>query len=133
MIIFINVLLLLITGNAGIDWYRIVIKKRTFTSKMYRTKTIIRGSIMLLNGIITLYITDIELSLINLIALVLLQSSIFWPSFDALLNVFRGKKLSYVGHTADSDTFFKNDPKMQFLAKLLFLILSITLSTLRFV
>lgn len=75
-------------------------------------------------GLIILGFSLSQTLLLDKISLGLLLISIFWVLFDYTLNYFRKLPFFYLG-TEGSDKFWKDKPKLQLAAKLVFLTITL--------
>ena len=86
----------------------------------HNTRTLVRIAFFAVN---TSYI---ECTLPERIALMLLQSALFWILFDIAINKFRKLPLFYIGKTAMIDKFFgRFAPVVMLLAKVVYLLVTI--------
>ena len=126
VILNISILIVLIITNALVDWYRIEVRRQSFTNTMYLLKSLLRGLVMVANLLV--YYIHNPFDFWFSIAHIATQSAIFWILFDPALSYLRKKPNPwfYLGKTAPTDTIF-NNIREQYAIKLLYLVVSLTI------
>lgn len=119
MIVLILSLIVFTLANA---YYHAYLIEEKSISPNHTTWALIRLTFFALNAFI--YSTEWD----HLLALILLQSAIFWLLFDYTLNVMRGLPWDYVGKTAWIDRLFEGKTSLMIPVKIILLFLSIAVT-----